>query len=528
MPKRKASGTDESVSKKQKGICQDDICVKKASYGVFGQTAQFCKEHSQLGMLNVITKKCEFRSCVISASYGFLGFPKRFCATHKAEGMVNIGAKLCENTDCCTIANFAMKGERPRFCDVHKTTGMINIVNLKLLCQVKDCMVRGTYQYPGHKERFCAKHKQDDMVDLYKKTCEDKHCDKTPTFGLPDGEPQYCKAHKLDGMIDLTHKPCDVDGCFTRPNFGYVGGVPIRCLTHKSDEMIALAVRLCEHLNCKTQPVYGYLGKAAQRCFQHKLDDMIDVNNFKKICSNETCKTRSRYGYPGTSPSVCAQHKVDGMIIKSNKQCDIKDCKELALFGTKTTQLHCEKHAVEGEINLVERRCVKCGFLNVVNPAYGQCGDCDKFFNQSKPVKKKELIIKGFLAHHGIQFTHDRVLEDACGNRERPDFVIDRGTFLIIVEVDEDQHSTYQCARTCVCPDPWHRHCKCQQARMVELTQLAQRPCVWLRYNPDKYNGPKMSAAKRQEDLLRHIKYYQAKETLDKEMEVVYLFYDEE
>jgi hypothetical protein len=62
---------------------------------------------------------------------------------------------------------------------------------------------------------------------------------------------------------------------------------------------------------------------------------------------------------------------------------------------------------------------------------------------------------------------------------------------------------------------------------MVELTQLAQKPCVWLRYNPDKYNGVKMSAAKRQEELLRHIKFYQTKETLAEELKIVYLFYDE-
>jgi hypothetical protein len=120
-----------------------------------------------------------------------------------------------------------------------------------------------------------------------------------------------------------------------------------------------------------------------------------------------------------------------------------------------------------------------------------------------------------------------RVCEaEGCASRPTFAFPGERAR-LCVIEVDESQHNTYMCARTCQCPDAWHRHCKCQQARMIELTQLAQRPCVWLRYNPDKYNGPKISAAKRQEDLLRHIKYYQAKETLDKEMEVVYLFYDQ-
>lgn len=214
-----------------------------------------------------------------------------------------------------------------------------------------------------------------------------------------------------------------------------------------------------------------------------------------------------------------------------NKRCVMYGCKDMAIFGTTTKQLHCEEHATEGEINLIERKCTDCQLLNIVNPVNGKCGYCDPAFQQSKPVKTKELTIKAFLEHSGIAFVHDRVLEDSCGNRERPDFVIDQGTFFIIVEVDEHQHQSYQCTRTCTCPDPHHRHCKCQQARMLELSQLAQKPCVWLRYNPDTYkvNGltAKMSAHKRQDELLRHIKHYQSMAELPEWFSVTYLYYDE-
>jgi len=66
---------------------------------------------------------------------------------------------------------------------------------------------------------------------------------------------------------------------------------------------------------------------------------------------------------------------------------------------------------------------------------------------------------------------------------------------------------------------------------MFDLTQLAQKPCVWLRYNPDSFkkNGHtvKLSAAKKQQELVRYIKHYQSQDVMDEWCTIKYLFYDE-
>jgi hypothetical protein len=67
----------------------------------------------------------------------------------------------------------------------------------------------------------------------------------------------------------------------------------------------------------------------------------------------------------------------------------------------------------------------------------------------------------------------DKRVVDGC-SRRRPDLLLDMGSHIIIVEVDEHKHEGYDCS--------------CENKRLMEISQdLQHRPIVFIRFNPDAY-----------------------------------------
>ena len=67
--------------------------------------------------------------------------------------------------------------------------------------------------------------------------------------------------------------------------------------------------------------------------------------------------------------------------------------------------------------------------------------------NPCKYTKRKEKVIKDLLSVNGLAPTsHDQVpFDTTLYGRERPDFLFDVGTHVVILEVDENQHKDRQC-----------------------------------------------------------------------------------
>jgi hypothetical protein len=112
-----------------------------------------------------------------------------------------------------------------------------------------------------------------------------------------------------------------------------------------------------------------------------------------------------------------------------------------------------------------EGYCVPC-FIN--NPE-----------NILKPAmrnhKTKEKEVVDCVMQHYPQFTWiaDRRVQDGC-SRRRPDLLLDMGSHILIVEIDENKHSGYDCS--------------CENKRIMEISQdLQHRPIVLIRFNPDSY-----------------------------------------
>ena len=88
-------------------------------------------------------------------------------------------------------------------------------------------------------------------------------------------------------------------------------------------------------------------------------------------------------------------------------------------------------------------------------------------------TKEKEVVDRIKEKYPNFTWIHDKKVVDGCSKR-RPDLLLDMGYHIIIVEVDENKHSGYDCS--------------CENKRLMELSQdLQHRPIVFIRFNPDSY-----------------------------------------
>lgn len=74
-----------------------------------------------------------------------------------------------------------------------------------------------------------------------------------------------------------------------------------------------------------------------------------------------------------------------------------------------------------------------------------------------------------------LSWIEDKKIQDGCSYR-RPDLLLDLGTHILIVEIDENKHSVYNCL--------------CENKRIMEISKdVNHRPIVFIRFNPDSYTN---------------------------------------
>ena len=194
--------------------------------------------------------------------------------------------------------------------------------------------------------------------------------------------------------------------------------------------------------------------------------------------------------------------------------------------------------------------CKECGGTELcksswcetsANPKYDKyCAYCyfNLFPDNSKcrnyKTKEKYIVDAILETFPNFSWTTDKKVQDGCSKR-RPDMFLDMGFQVIIVEIDENQHATYDTT--------------CENKRLMELSQdVGHTPIVFIRFNPDDYveNDEKIKSCwkaneqsgileinpkkkkeweERIKTLNKAIKYWTKNETT-KTVEVVKLFYD--
>lgn len=177
---------------------------------------------------------------------------------------------------------------------------------------------------------------------------------------------------------------------------------------------------------------------------QKRRSQCIDCNG-RSICEHQ--RIRSTCKICGGS-EICEHNK---------RKSYCKICGGSALCKS----LWCSTRAIKK----YENYCLSC-FVN--NPE-----NAGKTVVRNYKTKELHVVdhIKKIFPNH--QWIHDKRINGGCSQR-RPDLILDLLTHVIIVEIDEEQHSDYSSI--------------CESMRTMQLSQdNAHRPSVFIRFNPDSY-----------------------------------------
>jgi Zn-finger protein len=88
-------------------------------------------------------------------------------------------------------------------------------------------------------------------------------------------------------------------------------------------------------------------------------------------------------------------------------------------------------------------------------------------------TKERDVVDRIQKIYPDFTWIHDKKIQDGC-SLKRPDLLLDLGSHIIIIEVDENAHSDYDCS--------------CENKRLMLLSQdVGHRSIVFIRFNPDDY-----------------------------------------
>jgi hypothetical protein len=378
------------------------------------------------------------------------------------------------------------------------------------ICIFEGCKIYANYNFEGEKTAiYCASHKNHLMMNITSKTCVFEGCNKQSAFNF-EGEKTaiYCASHKKKHMVDIKHKKCVFEGCKTQPNYNIEGE------------------------------------KTAIYCSIHKQLGMIDIKH--KTCVFEGCKTQPNYNFEGEKTAIyCSIHKQLGMIDIKHKTCVFEGCRKHPIFNFEgqTNGIYCSTHKLENMINVIDKSCKSEWCYTQVSDKYdGYCVYCFIHLFPEKPVARNyktkertvvEFVLKEFPQYHWI---NDKQIQGGC-SRRRPDLLMDFGYQLIIIEIDENQHT-----------GETYGDCSCENKRMMLLSQdVGHRPIIFIRFNPDDYlnkdknitscfgidkNGVcSIKKTKQKEwtyrlNILRENIQYWSENKSEKTIEIIQLFYD--
>jgi hypothetical protein len=418
------------------------------------------------------------------------------------------------------------------------------VSNKKRNCKAIGCkVVRPVFNYSGNtKGIYCDKHKLENMVNVRSRICEYPDCNIHSGYNYENFKtPKFCIEHKLDGMINVTSKKCEYPECYTQPGFGFENEAPKFCVKHKLNGMIEVRNKRCENPECNKNPSFGFENQAPRFCSKHKLVGTINVKS--KLCENPECNKHPSYSFENESPRFCFEHKLEGMNDYKSKRCENPDCNKRPTYNYEDEKrpIFCVKHKSNDMIDVINKRCKTHLCPTIVHRKYeGYCLRCYINIYPDIPVtrnyKTKEKTIVDFVKENfkELNIITDKIITNGCSKR-RPDILIELGHRIIIVEVDENQHTDYDCS--------------CENKRIMEIYQDAEfRPIVFIRFNPDGYYNTKGKKIKscwgsnnkgifsvihnkkdewnlRLKNLKNQINYWVKNES-DKSIEIVQLYYD--
>jgi hypothetical protein len=173
----------------------------------------------------------------------------------------------------------------------------------------------------------------------------------------------------------------------------------------------------------------------------------------------------------------CKECSGSGICIHSKNKARCKECKGSGICIHNKNIQYCKECG--GDKLCKSEWCETYG-----NRKYqGYCVACfvNNPENHHKPAmrnyktKEKDVVDRITQTFTNLSWVADKKVQNGC-SRRRPDLLLDIGSHIIIVEVDENKHTNYDCS--------------CENKRLIKLSQdLQHRPIVFIRYNPDDYTN---------------------------------------
>jgi len=231
---------------------------------------------------------------------------------------------------------------------------------------------------------------------------------------------------------------------------------------------------ICEH------------GKYKPICKECCGSAICEHGKIKTSCINCGCEH-------GLMKKYCKECGGSALCIHEKRKNYCKECNGSAICEHGKEKYYCKecggsqicKHTKE------KKYCKECGGSALCktplcetfsNPKYyGHCLTCFIHLFPDEPnvrnykTKEKDVIDRITQTFTSFTWVADKKVQDGC-SRRRPDLLLDMGSHIIIVEIDENKHTDYDCS--------------CENKRLMELSQdLQHRPIVFIRFNPDDYTN---------------------------------------
>ena len=242
-----------------------------------------------------------------------------------------------------------------------------------------------------------------------------------------------------------------------------------RCIECKGSQICEHGIRKEYCIPCNGSGICEH-NKRKVRCIECNGSGICEHNKIKARCiecnGSGICEhgIRKEYCIPCKGSEICEHNKRKARCI---------ECKGSQIC------IH----------NKVKRRCKICGGQDLCKsewcevrgiPKYnGYCLNCcihicpDIPISNNYKTKEKDTVDRIIEIFPNFTWVCDKKIKDGCSKR-RPDLLLDMGSHILIVEIDENKHTDYDCS--------------CEHKRLMELSQDNHfRPIVFIRFNPDAY-----------------------------------------
>lgn len=184
---------------------------------------------------------------------------------------------------------------------------------------------------------------------------------------------------------------CDYPLCAKYANFNFRGCPPRFCLAHKSADMINVINDRYRYPDY-SKATYNFTSDRRRvYCAKREIVDMTRAPSHQESgqitpiprdtaetsyphnkCQHAGCQTVATFAQPGERPIHCAVHHAPREIYRPKRRC--YDCCALATHGISPRyRVHCEQHAVTGELDIIGTICAKCGMSYVLGVSCVYC-----------------------------------------------------------------------------------------------------------------------------------------------------------